>query len=225
MFYQEIKPGVFISNEQKVHFKLEQCPYCGRVDLLSHHKYTDRCIDCGNTYNLYAVRRNARCKERLTRKSTRAHLELLESYVARRAAGLRVPNTLDEELVETRKLVANLDELEAVEAARQQMVTVDCIYCGKKTQVPLGAAPPHRCDKCKATYKRYKDLYNKVDALEPTECDEFAGLITYYVGMQQRGYRVPRISWGIGKLNRRLLALGAERRKFYVSEAEDNEDM
>ncbi len=221
MFYQEVRPGIFVSNEQKIHYKLAKCEFCNSVDTLSHHKYTDRCIECGNLYNLYTVRRTARRNRTLSSKATRAHMKLLEELEQRRVDGLRVPTTLDEELVETRKLIVALDKLDRAEEARRVYITVKCRCCDASTEVPSDSKPPFRCAVCSDMYARYRDLYTRVFSLDQCECDELATLIRTYLAEQKLGHHIPHVSRVIHKLNKHIVAIGGEHYKFYAKEEED----
>lgn len=223
MYYQEIKPGVFLSNEQRIHFKLERCPYCGMVDVLSHHKYTERCIDCGNVFNLYSVRRTKRLTGQLTAKAARTHLSLLLDMRGLLDRGYKVPSTFTEELAETQKLVDTLDNME--QANRTQYCKpekVSCHYCGAETLAPSGKPGSVRCDKCETVYKQYRALCGRIETLDHDGCDRLAKMIHSYIEAGRQGFRTPNLSRVIHKLQNRVVELGGERQIFYCKKEDSN---
>lgn len=213
MFYKEISDGVFVSNEHTLHYKLEVCPYCGATDTLSHHKYTERCIECGKLFNLYSVRRNKRCKGTMTEKVADAHMALLVDMQSRRDKGYKVPSTFDEELAATKKVLERYMILKIEEPTYD----TTCQYCGAATKLPYGHVGIDRCADCEATYQRYKLLGKEIDRLDQDGCDELSDLIESYIKASNNGYKIPHVGRYIVKLRRRQEAIGAcdSRRIFY----------
>ena len=212
MYYQEIKPGVFVSNEHKVHYALDKCPYCGDENTLTHHKYTNMCVDCGNIYNLYSVRRSRRLHGKLTLSTARAHLNILEDMLSRHAEVAKVQDTFDEELTATRELV---DSIENNQCAVSKTVKAFCKYCGAETRVRASHKGIVRCGECQETYNRYRSLCRNVELLDERGCDELAGIIRAYISSR---YATPRVSSVIPRLQRRIAVLGGDRQIFYYKE-------
>lgn len=216
MYYKEISNGIFVSNEHTVHYKLEVCPYCGATDTLSHHKYTERCIECGKAFNLYSVRRNKRCKGGLTKKTAEAHMALLVDMQRRRNAGYKVPSTFDEEFEATKAALATFEWLDD----NVQRYPTTCGYCGAAMMARYGVAGVVRCKECEAKYQRYKFLGQSIDSLDQDGCDELSDIIKSYIKSSNEGYKVPHINRYIKRLNRRREDIGAGRKIFYMKDDE-----
>jgi len=219
MLYIEISPGVLLDSNNKVHYKLSRCPCCGGEEMVSHVKYTEMCIECGNQYNIYAVRRSQRARNKIKNSAAVAHLQIIEDFLSKREAGLVVPSSLDEEAAATLAIVANTQALELARAKlnprREQGIPVDtlCAYCnGRAVAVAIGrsASQPklYLCESCSATYARYKHLTKHVGTLTIDECNELADIMRHYIYINSTGTRVPYFSKYVRALQARAVSLG-----------------
>ena len=215
MYFQEIEPGVFLSNVRTLHHKLYRCRYCGATDTLSHQKYTDKCITCGNQYNLYHVRRSARRKNKITNKTAKAHLAMLNELLERRDCGFEAFPNLDEEFAETAKIVDNILALERLEAARASYATLPCACCGIDVRVRLGFSGTVKCNLCADTYARYTELRKRINDLSMDECDELAKILADYAEQQRRGYRIPHIDSIVTRLQHIRIENGLPKYRIY----------
>lgn len=85
--------------EEKVYLDLPYCRWCGGVHVPQSKRHPERCVDCDKRYNVYNTRRVQRKKGKLPPATFEAHLKVLQAYEQLRAAGFKVPATLDEELM------------------------------------------------------------------------------------------------------------------------------
>ena len=221
MYYQEIRPGVYLGTDQKLHSKLPVCPYCGRQDVYSHAKYRDKCVDCGNLYNLYTVRRAARKRDNMSLKVGYAHVEVLEELIRRRDVLKLKPmvESLDEEAEKMSERIHIQEDYKRYVDAQKPVTMVRCDYCGDDALIPLGSFGPFKCKQCQTTYDRYKSLYKCVGSLDQDSCDELAELIRYYIGQRKKGYNTPQIHIAIDALQRRIVTIGGEKYRFYKPQA------
>jgi len=215
MFYKEIEPGIFLSEDNKIHYKLVACPYCGGMEVMSHSKYTDRCVDCGNLYNLYSVRRSARRRGKLSDKAILAHMDIIKELLNRRKLGYNTPETLDEEATVTSGLIDQMYIFEEERRAALTYTEASCSYCNADMNIVEGDKPPHRCKECEKRYKQYKAMYDTISILELEECDALAKLIRYYIKAHDKGFVTPQYTKAIKKLQARMDVLGAPHYKFY----------
>ena len=72
---------------------LHRCDYCGRENCLSHKKYYDRCVECGNRYSKYT---SYKSQQRTKYSGSRAALlsKLEAEYIDLRDAGHKVPRDM-----------------------------------------------------------------------------------------------------------------------------------
>lgn len=218
MNFTEVKPGIIIDESGAVRRILESCPCCGGAELLSHTKYDDKCVDCGNLYNKYAVRRSARQRGKLGKKSLEAHLIVVNELKSRRDAGYSVPASIDSEASATNAAIVELTRLEEIAKANRPRVTytaVRCNYCGSMLSAPEGSCTLHRCTECEVVYARYKAMYKIISLLNINECNEFAKIIEQYICLHNKGFITPQYSRAIDALQKRIVDLGGERYKFY----------
>lgn len=215
MYFQEISPGIFLGSDQKIHHKLNVCPYCGLQDAYNHAKYSDMCVACGDLYNLYTVRRSMRNRGKMTLKVARSHLETLETIKCRCEGGAKQFKHLQQDYEDTCEFIRVQELAETYRLEHLPRTRVDCEYCGASTTVIAGTNGPFRCEACQVTYGRYKELYGAVNTLDQDGCDELAGIIRYYIQQQKLKYRVPQIARGIAAVNKRIVDIGGERYGFY----------
>ena len=216
MQFEEIRPDIFLSSKQTVHHKLTGCRHCGAADTLAHQKYTDKCIECGNKYNMFYVRRSARLRATLTNKMAISYLRMLEDLVVLRDRGFEAFPNLDEEYTETKKIVDNIHDIERRDAALAQYELKSCICCGdKEIPVRVGDPKPVKCRACEETYTRYTELRKRLDELPVADRNELAQIISVYINQQRRGYRVPYFASVLKRLQKLQEADRLPRYKLY----------
>lgn len=221
MNFTEINPGIVIYDNGEVRKLLQRCPCCGGTDLISHVKYSDKCVDCGNLYNAYSVRRSARRKGAMSKSSLETHLSVIEELVSRRDAGLSVPKTLDSERAATTELLSTIEKLQkeaAAEALKNtHYVDITCRHCGDVVCIPENLASKNRgvCESCIRTREEYKKLCRSIFELTLDECLSLGSIIERYIALHNKGFRTPKYTHIIEDLQARVVEVGGTRFKFY----------
>lgn len=73
---------------------MEYCPYCGRNDVPEHHKYPDRCLECGKDYHKYKSYQSQQRKSPTAKRQVLLD-RIIEDYKLRKQAGLKVPKDIE----------------------------------------------------------------------------------------------------------------------------------
>lgn len=72
---------------------LGKCLFCGRLNCEAHHKYTDRCVDCGKRYTKYSNYKSLQ-KTDFRFKRQKKLEEIMEEYMDLKQKGYKVPRDL-----------------------------------------------------------------------------------------------------------------------------------
>lgn len=73
---------------------IAKCEYCGRMNCVGHHTYTDRCEECGKRYAKYS---NYKSLQRSRPTVSRGRLldNIILEYKDLKFAGYKVPHDIE----------------------------------------------------------------------------------------------------------------------------------